>query len=107
MPDHSTGDFRPLSRFGLSDEFFGSRAARGRSNSGAKCRQFGADEKGRPVLLVKLAAPPVDGKANTELIRFLADELDCPKGQITLLRGTSGRQKSLELPAAALERLPK
>lgn len=66
-----------------------------------------ADEKGRPVLLIKLAAPPVDGKANTELIRFLAEELDCPKGQITLLRGTSGRQKSLELPAAALERLPK
>lgn len=66
-----------------------------------------ADEKGRPVLLVKLAAPPVDGKANTELIRFIAEELDCAKGQITLLRGTSGRQKSLEVPAAVMERLPK
>ncbi|WP_395747536.1 DUF167 domain-containing protein [Prosthecobacter sp.] len=66
-----------------------------------------ADEKGRPVLLVKLAAPPVDGKANTELIRFLAEELDCPKGQITLLRGTSSRQKTVELPAAVMERLPK
>jgi uncharacterized protein YggU (UPF0235/DUF167 family) len=43
-----------------------------------------ADEKGRPVLLVKLSAPPVDGKANTELIRFLADALGCPKGQVTL-----------------------
>ena len=66
-----------------------------------------ADEKGRPVLLVKLSAPPVDGKANTELIRFLADELNHPKGQITLLRGTSSRQKTVELPAAAMERLPK
>lgn len=66
-----------------------------------------ADEKGRPVLLVKLAAPPVDGKANTELIRFLADSLDCPKSQITLLRGTSSRQKTVELPASAIERLPK
>jgi len=66
-----------------------------------------ADEKGRPVLLVKLAAPPVDGKANTKLISFLADELDCPKGQITLLRGTSSRQKTVELPAAVMERLPK
>ena len=66
-----------------------------------------ADEKGRPVLLIKLAAPPVDGKANTELIRFLADELDCSKSQITLLRGTSGRQKTLELPPEALELLKK
>lgn len=66
-----------------------------------------ADEKGRPVLLIKLAAPPVDGKANTELIRFLADELGCSKGQLTLLRGTSSRQKTVELPALVLERLPK
>jgi len=66
-----------------------------------------ADEKGRPVLLVKLNAPPADGKANIELIHFLAKALGCPKGQITLLRGTSSRQKSLELPAAVMERLPK
>jgi len=66
-----------------------------------------ADEKGRPVLLVKLNAPPVDGKANTELLRFLAEALDCAKGQITLLRGTSSRQKTVELPASLMERLPK
>ncbi|MBL9132954.1 MAG: DUF167 domain-containing protein [Verrucomicrobiaceae bacterium] len=66
-----------------------------------------ADEKGRPVLLVKLAAPPVDGKANLELLRFLADALDVPKGQISLLRGLSGRQKTVELPESALARLPK
>lgn len=64
-----------------------------------------ADEKGRPVLLVKLNAPPVDGKANAELIRFLAEALGCPKGQVTLLRGTSSRQKALELPASLMERL--
>jgi hypothetical protein len=66
-----------------------------------------ADEKGRPVLLVKLNAPPVDGKANTALIAFLSEALGCPKGQISLLRGTSSRQKAVELPATALERLPK
>ena len=66
-----------------------------------------ADEKGRPVLLVKLNAPPVDGKANTELIRFLAEALGCPKSQVTLLRGTSSRQKTVELPAVVMERLPK
>jgi len=66
-----------------------------------------ADEKGRPVLLVKLAAPPVDGKANTELLHFLAESLGCPKSQVTLLRGASSRQKTVELPTACLERLPK
>jgi uncharacterized protein YggU (UPF0235/DUF167 family) len=59
------------------------------------------------VLLVKLNAPPVDGKANTELISFLAKALACPKGQITLLRGTSSRQKALELPAVMMEKQPK
>lgn len=66
-----------------------------------------ADEKGRPVLLVKLAAPPVDGKANEELVRFLSKELGVPKGSISLLRGASGRQKMVELPAEAVEKLPK
>lgn len=66
-----------------------------------------ADEKGRPVLLIKLQAPPVDGKANVELLRFLADALGCPRSQLTLLRGESSRQKTIGLPAVALERLPK
>ncbi len=64
------------------------------------------DEQSRPVLLVRLQAPPVDGKANTELVRFLAEALGCPKGQLTLLRGSTGRQKSLEIPARCLAALP-
>ncbi len=68
---------------------------------------WGSDEKGRAVLLIRLAAPPVDGKANTELVRFLAEQLGCTKKQISVIRGTSSRQKALELPAEALERLPK
>lgn len=67
---------------------------------------WGADEKGRPVLLLKLGAPPVDGKANTELIRFIAEVLGCSKGQISLLRGEGSRQKTLEIPAEAVSRLP-
>jgi uncharacterized protein len=66
-----------------------------------------ADEKGRPVLLVKLAAVPVDGEANKELVDFMAGLLGCAKGEISLLRGTTSRLKVLELPEAALELLPK
>lgn len=65
-----------------------------------------ADEKGRPVLLVKLQAPPVEGKANTELIRFLAKALGCSKSEIVLLRGDTSRQKSLEVPSHMLALLP-
>ena len=67
---------------------------------------WGSDEKGRPVLMVKLAAPPVDGKANTELGRFLAGVLGCPKSQVQLLRGEGSRQKVLEVPADSLSKLP-
>jgi uncharacterized protein (TIGR00251 family) len=67
---------------------------------------WSADEKGRPVLLVKLQAPPVDGKANAELIRFISDALACPKSQVALIRGETSRQKVLSVPAAALTKLP-
>ena len=66
-----------------------------------------ADEKGRPVLLVKLEAPAAEGKANVELIRFLAVELGVPTASITLLSGAGGRQKRVELPCEALDRLPR
>jgi uncharacterized protein (TIGR00251 family) len=64
------------------------------------------DEKGRSVLMVKLAAAPVDGKANMELINFMARLLDCGKSQVVLLRGEASRQKVLEVPETALGKLP-
>jgi uncharacterized protein len=68
---------------------------------------WGSDEKGRSVLLLKLAAPPVDGKANTELIRFIAASLGCAKNQVLLLRGEGSRQKVLEVPESAMDQLPR
>jgi uncharacterized protein len=76
----------------------------------ARCSEFAswtADEKGRPVLLIKLRAPPVDGRANTELIRFLSKTLGCSRSDIVLLRGDTNRQKSLELPATLVAALPR
>jgi uncharacterized protein (TIGR00251 family) len=48
-------------------------------------------------LKVKIKAPPVDGKANAELCRFLAAELGLPKGSVTLTRGASSRQKCVAI----------
>ncbi len=48
-------------------------------------------------LRVRLAAPPVDGKANAALIAWAAAALGVPRAQVELLHGASGRQKVLEL----------
>ena len=52
-------------------------------------------------LKIRLAAPPVDGKANAELVRFLADAFDVPQRQVTIVRGETSRQKSVRIDAPA------
>ncbi len=44
-------------------------------------------------LCVRLQAPPVDGKANEELISFLAKQLGVPKSAVQLRRGAASRRK--------------
>ncbi|MBD2177643.1 DUF167 domain-containing protein [Pseudanabaena sp. FACHB-1998] len=44
-------------------------------------------------LTVHLKSPPVDGKANKELIELLAKKFDVPKSHITILVGFTGRNK--------------
>ena len=46
-------------------------------------------------LRVRLAAPPVDGKANAALIAWAAAALGVPRSQVELLHGASARQKVL------------
>jgi uncharacterized protein (TIGR00251 family) len=55
-------------------------------------------------LRLRLAAPPVDGKANEALLRWLASELAQPRRALTLLRGASGRRKQvlIEVSLAAV-----
>jgi hypothetical protein len=48
-------------------------------------------------LCVRVQAPPVDGKANEELIAFLARKLDVPKSTILVRRGVGSRRKVLLL----------
>ncbi|MDA8169955.1 MAG: DUF167 domain-containing protein [Nitrospiraceae bacterium] len=55
-------------------------------------------------LKVKLTSPPVEGKANEELIEFLADLLGVRKSDIKILRGGSSKQKTVEV--AGLREFP-
>lgn len=61
-------------------------------------------------LKVKVHAPALEGRANDELLDFLAGHLDLPRRAITLLRGDKSRQKIVRidgLDAATLRtRLP-
>ena len=49
---------------------------------------------------VKIKAPPVDGKANKYLIRFLADYFDVPRSHIELIKGETNAHKTIAINAA-------
>jgi uncharacterized protein len=48
-------------------------------------------------ILIRLAAPPVDGAANDALIAFLADALTLPRRNIQILSGEKSRDKRVAI----------
>lgn len=54
---------------------------------------------------IRLNAAPEKGKANAELITFVAKRLGIPKSHVTVLKGTTSRNKTLGLPDMDLEEL--
>lgn len=63
------------------------------------------DPRAGRVLKLRIAAPPVEGKANRAVILFLASWLGIPKSSVSLLRGETGRLKVVELPEECAEKL--
>ncbi|UCV28209.1 DUF167 domain-containing protein [Ferribacterium limneticum] len=51
-------------------------------------------------LKIRLAAPPVDGKANEALIKFVAETLGLAKSSVSLKSGQTSRRKVLEVLGA-------
>jgi uncharacterized protein (TIGR00251 family) len=49
------------------------------------------------VLVIRLAAAPVDGAANDALIEFLADLLGCPKRDVSIVAGHKSRNKRIAI----------
>jgi len=70
-----------------------------RVQPGAKRSEVAGEHGG--ALKMRLAAPPVDGKANAELRRFLADAFGVPLRNVTLLRGEASRAKQVRVDAPA------
>lgn len=52
---------------------------------------------------VRLAAPPVDGAANDELIRFVAERLGVPRAAVRIAAGATSRRKVVEVDGALAE----
>lgn len=54
-------------------------------------------------LKISVASPPVDGKANSALISFLAKYLDISKSSIQIVSGETSRQKRLLIRGQSIE----
>ena len=50
---------------------------------------------------VALAAPPIDGAANDELLRVLSSALGVPRSAVEIVRGASGKRKVVEVRGLA------
>jgi uncharacterized protein len=48
-------------------------------------------------ILIRLAAPPVDGAANDALVAFLSDTLRVPRRDVTIVAGEKSRDKRVQI----------
>lgn len=53
------------------------------------------------VLRLRIAAPPVEGKANAEVVRYLSRLLGVPRSSISICHGAGGRVKLVDVPEEA------
>jgi len=59
-------------------------------------------------LRIRIAAPPVSGAANRELVRILAKTFKLPQNAVEIVSGTNSKSKTVRVrgaDAATLERL--
>ena len=61
----------------------------------ARQNEIGMDPEGK--LWLKIAAPPVEGKANQAICLFLSEIFNLPKSGVQLLAGSSGKIKTFEI----------
>ncbi len=53
-------------------------------------------------LKIRLAAPPIEGRANEALLRFIADSFSVPLRNVELLRGAQSRHKMVKVTGSAV-----
>lgn len=58
----------------------------------SRCEVVGVHDQ---ALKLKITSPPVEGKANEECIRFLADRLRIRRAQVEIIAGHQSRKKTV------------
>jgi uncharacterized protein len=53
-------------------------------------------------LKIRLAAPPIEGRANEALLRFIAELFGVPLRNVELLRGAQSRHKMVKVTGSAI-----
>ena len=56
-------------------------------------------------VVIRVNAPPVDGKANAAVCRFVAERAGVPRSAVSVVRGQSARDKVLRVEGVELEAL--
>lgn len=69
---------------------------------GASRSEFAGEHGGR--IKVRLAAPPVEGRANEALVEFLADYFEVPRRNVRITAGLKSRRKRVVVEGAEWKR---
>lgn len=56
---------------------------------------------------IAVKAPPVEGKANDGLVRFLGEQLDLPRSAITITSGRANRRKTVAVEGLTEDQIDK
>jgi len=69
----------------------------------ARCNELQGEKDG--IWFLKIAAPPVRGRANQELVKFLGDVLRISKSDLEIEKGLTGRRKLIAISGLSLEQV--
>ena len=58
-----------------------------------RSRRPGLERRADGVLVARVTAPPVDGKANAAVCALIAEHYGVPKSRVSVVRGASAREK--------------
>lgn len=54
-------------------------------------------------LKIRLAAPPIEGRANEALLEFIAQIFQVPQRNVSLIQGAQSRHKRVEIRASKVD----
>ncbi|XP_023712182.1 UPF0235 protein C15orf40 homolog, partial [Cryptotermes secundus] len=92
-PEELTQKSQPVTDSAVSTDKVGNVVIRIQAKPGAK--QNAVTEIGTEAVGVQISAPPVEGEANTELVKYMAAVLGIRKSDVSLDKGSRSRQKTV------------